>query len=212
MEQMKQEKIVAIIRGVRTDEILAVADALTAGGVRMMEITFDQTSEAGIRETLASISLLHRERPEQVILGAGTVLTREQVRAARAAGAGYIISPNTNADVIRETKAQGMVSMPGAYTPTEIEAAYTAGADIVKLFPAGLMGAAYIKAVHAPLAHIPVSAVGGVNEHNIREFLDAGACCVGVGGNLADVKAIRAGNYQKLTDTARALTEARDRG
>jgi 2-dehydro-3-deoxyphosphogluconate aldolase/(4S)-4-hydroxy-2-oxoglutarate aldolase len=131
------------------------------------------------------------------------VLTSEQVEHAVESGAQYIISPNTDLAVIKKTKELEKTSIPGAFTPSEMVSAYHAGADIIKLFPAGVFGIKYIKAVLAPLSHIPVIAVGGVDADNAVDFLKAGAIGVGVGGNLVDVKAIYAGEYDKITATAR---------
>ena len=141
-------------------------------------------------------------------VGAGTVMTVEQVRQAAEAGAEYMISPNVDEEVIRETKRLGKVSIPGAMTPTEAAFAYKCGADIVKLFPAGLLGAAYIKAVKAPLKHIPVTAVGNVNVDNCAEFIKAGAVGVGVGGSLVSAKLVDEGRFDEITATAQAYVAA----
>ena len=126
---------------------------------------------------------------------------------ARAGGA-FIISPDTDVDVIKKTRELGLVSMPGAMTPSEIKAAHNAGADFVKLFPVGDLGASYLKAVKAPLSHIKMMAVGGVNEENAAQFLKAGAVGLGVGGNLAKKEWIEAGEFEKLTAAAKVLVEA----
>lgn len=208
LEKIYQGKIIAIVRGVPCALMLDTARALLKGGIHMMEVTFNQASEEGIRETADSIRLLAKELPDEILLGAGTVMTPEQVDLAKECGARYIISPNVDVDVIRRTKELGMVSIPGAFTPSEIAVAYKAGADIVKLFPAGLMGTAYIKAIMGPLSHIPVSAVGGVDDKNIAAFFKAGVCSVGIGGSLVDRKAIAAGNFEAITQTAQKLTDA----
>ena len=165
-----------------------------------MEVTFDQAE--GPEETLRSLRIIHQQFPEEILLGAGTVMTAGQVKAAAAAGAGYIISPNTDRAVIETTKELGLISIPGAFTPTEAATAYAWGADVVKLFPAGLLGPAYIKALTGPLPHIPFMAVGGIDAQNMNDFLRAGAVGVGVGGNLVDKKRIAAGKFQEITDLA----------
>lgn len=208
LEKIYQGKIIAIVRGVSCAQMLDTARALLKGGINMMEVTFNQASEEGIQETANSIRLLAKELPEEILLGAGTVMTPEQVDLAKECGAGYIISPNVDVDVIRRTKELGMVSIPGAFTPSEIAVAYNAGADIVKLFPAGLMGTAYIKAILGPLSHIPVSAVGGVDDQNIAAFFKAGVCSVGISGSLVDRKAIAAGDFESITQTAKKLVDA----
>lgn len=160
---------------------------------------------AGLKETVlttAAIRSIHDALEGKVYVGAGTVLTREQVDLAKEAGALYIITPSTNPDVIRYAKEQGLVTMPGAMTPSEVVEAYEAGADFVKIFPVGNLGAAYIKAVKAPLSHIPILAVGGVNEKNIAEFLRMGAVGAGVGGNLVNTQWIKNGEFDKITALA----------
>ena len=132
----------------------------------------------------------------------------ELVELAASAGAKYIISPDVNVDVIRRTRELGMVSLPGAMTPTEVMTAHNAGADFVKLFPVGNLGIPYVKAIRAPISHVKLLAVGGVNEDNVADFLHAGLVGAGVGGNLANKKWIEAGEYHKITETARKLVDA----
>ena len=208
LESIYKGKIIAIVRGIPCSSILDTARALLDGGIHMMEVTFDQSGAEGIQETADSIRLLSEKLPGEILLGAGTVLTPDQVQLAYDCGAGYIISPNVDVDVIKKTKELGMVSIPGAFTPSEIVEAHNAGADIVKLFPAGLLGTAYIKAVLGPLSHIPVSAVGGIDEKNIASFFEAGVCGVGIGGNLVNRKAIAAGDFSQVTETAGKLAAA----
>lgn len=200
-------KIIAIIRGIGSDRIIDTVTALLEGGIKLLEVTFNHESDSTVRETVKCLELIKAEYGDRVCLGAGTVLTPEQVGRAVAAGAEYIISPNTDVEVIKRTKQSGKISIPGALTPTEMMAAYQAGADIVKLFPAGVLGIDYIKALLAPLGHIPVVAVGGVNVENIGQFIKAGAKGVGVGGNLVDRKAIYAGEYGKITAVAKAYSD-----
>ena len=135
-------------------------------------------------------------------------MTAEQVRLAVKAGAQYIISPNVDEEVIKETKNLNKISIPGAFTPTETAYAYKLGADIVKLFPAGELGAGYIKAVKAPLKHIPVVAVGGVNPENCADFIKAGAIGVGCGGNLVSAKLVEEGRFDEITAVAKQYMEA----
>ena len=129
------------------------------------------------------------------------------VERAYAAGAQFIVSPDTNVAVIQRTRELGMVSMPGAMTPSEAMAAHTAGADFVKLFPAGALGAGYIKAVRAPLSHIAFLAVGGINENNAKSFIEAGCVGLGVGGNLVNKAWIEAGEFNKIAALARTFVE-----
>lgn len=208
LEQIKRDKIIAIVRGIKSEKIVPLAEALWKGGVTCIEVTFDQSSEAGLKETLASIRALKEAAGDRVCVGAGTVLSPEQVREAVQAGAEYIISPNVDETVIRETKELGKISIPGALTPSEVAAAWKQGADIVKLFPAGQFGPSYIKALKAPLSHIPVTAVGGINPDNCADFIRAGAVGVGCGGNLVSKKLVEAGEFEKITETARQYKRA----
>ena len=171
----------------------------------MMEITFDQESPEGIKNTLDSITILNEQMHDEIALGAGTVLTAEQVELAYERGAGYVISPNVDQDVIQKTKELGMISIPGALTATEVVQARGYGADIVKLFPAGIWGAGYVKALCAPLSHIPIAAVGGIDENNILSFLKAGACCIGIGGSLVSKKRVLDGDFDQIREAAESF-------
>ena len=203
LDMIYQNKIIAIIRGVSQENIEDVIQALLDGGVNMAEITFDHTDEIKREETLNSLRKIQKSFEERICLGAGTVLTEKDVEDAYQAGADYMISPNTNEAVIRKTRELGMVSIPGAFSPSEIVMAYQAGADIVKLFPAALMGVEYIKALMGPLHHIPMSAVGGVTPESIKDFVKAGICCFGIGSNLVSAKNAEAGDFTAITNSAR---------
>ncbi|MCD8242028.1 MAG: bifunctional 4-hydroxy-2-oxoglutarate aldolase/2-dehydro-3-deoxy-phosphogluconate aldolase, partial [Lachnospiraceae bacterium] len=168
LDKILEGKIIAIVRGISSEKIVALATAMEKGGINCIEVTFDQTSEAGKQNTLAAIRNIKEQLGDRVCVGAGTVMTAEQVRMAVEAGAEYMISPGTNEEVLRETKRLGKISIPGAFTATEAAHAYACGADIVKIFPAGTVGASYIKALKAPLKHIPMTAVGGVNPQNCK--------------------------------------------
>jgi 2-dehydro-3-deoxyphosphogluconate aldolase/(4S)-4-hydroxy-2-oxoglutarate aldolase len=207
IDTILEKRIVAIIRGVNPYEMKDTVKALLDGGVNCVEVTFNQKSEKTLNETLESINIIKKEFNESICLGAGTVISTNQVEMAVDAGAEYIISPNTDVDVIKKTKELGKISIPGALTPSEAVTGFNAGADIVKLFPAGLFGTEYIKALLAPLSHIPVVAVGGVNLDNICDFFNVGVKGVGIGGNLVDLKAIREGDFEKLTTVSKAYME-----
>ncbi|MGE4484386.1 MAG: bifunctional 4-hydroxy-2-oxoglutarate aldolase/2-dehydro-3-deoxy-phosphogluconate aldolase [Oscillospiraceae bacterium] len=208
LEAILNGKIVAIVRGIPTDGMVKLAEAMYKGGINCIEVTFDQSAPEKIGETMVSIAKIKESLGEKVFVGAGTVMTPEQVRLAAEAGAEYMISPNTDEEVIKETKKLGLISIPGAMTPTEAAFAYKCGADIVKLFPAGVFGPGYIKAVKAPLKHIPVVAVGGVNPQNCAEFIKAGAVGVGVGGNLVSPKLVAEGRFDEITAIAKEYTDA----
>lgn len=203
-----ENKIIAIMRGVDKDLSLRVADALFAGGVKMVEVTFNQKDPSSFKDTASSIKAIAEKYEEKMLVGAGTVINNQQLDMAYDAGAMYIISPNVNIDVIRHTRELGCVSMPGAFTPSEIITAYDTGADFVKLFPAGNLGPSYIKAIRGPISHVRLLAVGGVNEENISDFLKAGCCGAGIGGNLVNTKWIEAGEFNKITEVAEKLTAA----
>lgn len=208
LERILKEKVIAIVRGIPCERIIELAEALEKGGVVCTEITFDQSSREGIQNTLNSISKMKEILGERLCIGAGTVMSRVQVQEAVKAGAEYIISPDVNREVIEETKALGKISIPGALTPTEIAQAYAYGADVVKVFPAGVLGAAYMKAVKAPLKHIPMFAVGGISADNCGEFLKAGAAGIGAGGNLVSAKLLESGQTDEIVKTAAAYAAA----
>ena len=207
IQKVLDKKIVAIVRGVYDEDCVNLARALYAGGIEMLEVTFDQSKPHLLERTSDTIGLLVDQLGDKMVFGAGTVTTVEMLELAKKAGAKFIVSPDTNEAVIRATVAAGMISMPGALTPTEVVTAHAWGADFVKLFPAGSMGAGYVKAVTAPLNHIRLLAVGGINEKNVAEFMAAGAVGVGVGGNLVNKTWIKNGEFDKLTATARELVK-----
>ena len=140
-----------------------------------------------------------------IIPGAGTVLSPDQVRAAYEAGAKYIVSPNTDPAVIAETKRLGLISIPGALTPSEIMAAHNAGADLVKLFPTAVMGLKYFKDLRAPLSHIGLVVTAGITPDNLGDYLKAGAFAAGISSPLCDKELISAGDFAEITRRARAF-------
>lgn len=208
LQWVEREKIIAIVRGIESEKCVKVAQALYEGGIRLMEVTYDQKAPDSWKSTAQAIGDVAKAFDGRLLVGAGTVTTPEMVKLTQVAGGQFIISPDTNVDVIRRTRELDLVSMPGALTPSEILAAHSAGADIVKLFPAANLGPGYLKAVRAPISHVKIMAVGGVNEENIGEFLAAGAVGAGIGGNLANRAWIEEGRFDKITQTARALVAA----
>ena len=205
---IRKNKIIAIVRGVESSRLIPLAAALYDGGIRLMEITYSADGSISDDETAANIGSLAKHFSGKMYIGAGTVLTQEQVKRTSDAGGQFIISPNTDTKVISYTKKLGMVSIPGALTPSEAETAKLAGADFVKLFPVTNMGASYVKAITAPLSHIPFLAVGGVTPQNVREYLDAGVCGFGIGSNIINKKYIDSGDYSKITELAREYFSA----
>lgn len=207
LNMIMEQKIIAIVRDVPSSKIVDLVNAMVAGGIKCVEITFDQTSPEKVQDTLLSLKKIKQECPEAYV-GAGTVMTTEQVRLAIDAGAEYIISPNVDEDVIQETKRLKKISIPGAMTATEVAFAHKCGADIVKMFPAGVFGPGYIKAIKAPLKHIPITAVGGVTIENCKEFIKAGAVGVAVGGNLVDLALVNEKKFGEITRMAKAYMDA----
>ena len=198
-----ENKVVAIVRGANPKHLLRIAQALHAGGVRMMEITLNSPG------ALASIEEIAHEMEGRLLVGAGTVLDPETARAALLAGAKYIISPTLNKKTIRMTKRYGAVSIPGAYTATEILKAYEHGGDIIKVFPAGTGGAGYFKDIAGPLPFIPLMPTGGVSLDNIQGFAEAGAAAFGLGSALVDAKVEVTAEYLvQLTARARRFVAA----
>lgn len=208
LKLVETEKIIAIVRGVDPEKCKFIAEALYEGGIHMMEITFDQSNPDGLKNTAASIASITKSFGKDIRVGAGTVMSVGQVQLAAEAGAKYIISPNTKESVIKETLKLGLVSMPGALTPTEVTFAHECGADFVKVFPSGDLGPGYIKALKAPLKHIKLLGVGGITPENIPDYLKAGCIGFGIGGNLVNTSWVDAGEYEKITEAARAFCRA----
>lgn len=204
MKMILDGKMVAIIRGVSSQHILPTVEAMVAGGIDCVEVTFNAKDKAMSEDTLVCIRMIKEHFGDRVAVGAGTVLTVEDVERAAEAGAEFMISPNTDAAVIQKTKAMGLISIPGAVTPTEILHAHSLGADIVKLFPAATLGLDYIKAVTGPINHVPLTAVGGIDADNAMDFIKAGCVGVSVGGNLVNKKLILEGRFDEIENLARA--------
>lgn len=208
IEAIKKEKLIVIVRGVEKEKLIPLCEALYLGGVRLVEITFDMKGTVTPAQTSECISMLTKAFDGRMLIGAGTVVTLEQAQAAYDGGAKYLISPNTDEKIIKFANEHSIASIPGAMTPTEIVAAYSFGADFVKVFPADTLGLPYIKAVRAPLSGIPMLAVGGVNEKNVSDFLATGISGVGVGSNITKRDLIAAEDYAAITDLARKYTDA----
>ena len=208
IDSVKSEKIIVIVRGVARELLVPLAEAMYEGGIRFLEITFDSKGLVPDEETASRISMLKEHFGERMHIGAGTVLNTKQVELVARAGGEFIISPNVKREVIEKTVELSLVSMPGALTPSEIADAYDYGADFVKLFPVTSMGASYVKAVRAPLSHIPMLAVGGVDLNNIADYLAAGVCGFGLGSNIIDKKLLEEGDFDGITRLAKAYVDA----
>lgn len=203
IQKILDKKVVAIVRGYTVEEVVQLAKALHEGGVDLMEVTFPQTNIEEKRETATKIKTLKSELGSVMEFGAGTVTSPEMVRMAYEAGAAFIISPDTNDEVIKETVKLGMVSIPGALTPSEMKHAHDCGADFIKVFPANVFGPSYFKTVKAPLSQLKMLAVGGVGENDIVEYLKAGAVGTGVASCLFKKDWILAGEWNKIVEASR---------
>lgn len=200
---IEKEKIIVIVRGVEKEKLIPLAEAMYVGGIRLLEVTYSANGKVSDEETAENISILAKHFEGRMYIGAGTVLTEKQVELTAKAGGGFIISPDTCPEVIRKTRELGLVSMPGALTPSEMQIAHRNGADFVKLFPITSLGASYVKAVKAPLSHLKILAVGGVNENNIAEYLKAGINGFGLGSNIIDKKKIAENDWAGITNLAK---------
>jgi 2-dehydro-3-deoxyphosphogluconate aldolase / (4S)-4-hydroxy-2-oxoglutarate aldolase len=198
--------VVAIMRAKSSDQLLAAADAIKAGGVNAIEVTMT---------TPGALDVIHQavaRYGRDVLFGAGTVLDPESARAAILAGAQFVVAPSLNMKTIRLCKRYAVPVMPGAYTPTEIVTAWEAGADIVKVFPASVGGPEYIKAIKAPLPQISLMPVGGVDLDTTAAFVRAGADVVAVGSALVEQKLLDAKDFDTITDRARRFCEEVKKG
>ncbi|MCR8643830.1 bifunctional 4-hydroxy-2-oxoglutarate aldolase/2-dehydro-3-deoxy-phosphogluconate aldolase [Paenibacillus sp. N1-5-1-14] len=201
LQLLEQTRVIAIVRGVEQKHISAVAGALLAGGISVMEVTLNTPGATDmIKELQANYS-------DKMFIGAGTVLDMDDAKLALDAGAAFFVTPNTDEDVIRFAAEHSIPIYPGAMTPTEVVKAWKAGATAVKLFPTGSLGLTYFKDVQGPLSHIPMLAVGGVRTDNIADYFAAGCYGFGVGGSLFNKEDIAAGRYESVTNEARKVTD-----
>jgi 2-dehydro-3-deoxyphosphogluconate aldolase/(4S)-4-hydroxy-2-oxoglutarate aldolase len=194
--------IIAILRVPTSDHLANVARALLDGGIDVIEVTFT------VPNALEILTAVKKDLGSRALLGMGTVLEPESARAALLAGAEFIVSPSLNLDVIRLCHRYDKVVVPGAFTPTEILAAWDAGADVVKVFPSDSVGPGYLKALRGPFPQIRLMPTGGVNLETLPAFIKAGASAVGVGSSLVDPQAIRDGNFTHLRDLASEYVQA----
>ena len=198
--------VVAIMRANSSDQLLAAADAVLAGGVQAIEVTM---TTPGALEVIRQATSKYGS---DVLFGVGSVLDAETARAAILAGAQFVVCPTLNIKTIEICKRYTIPVMPGAYTPTEILTAWEAGADVVKVFPASVGGPAYIKALKGPLPQIRLAAVGGVNLDTTADFFRAGIDVVGVGGELVNQKLLDTRDFIAITERARSFRKLADEG
>src|SRR4051794_18412036 len=189
--------VVAVVRSPDSARLVEVCRALADGGVSVVEITMS------VPDALDVVREVRRALDDRVLLGAGTILDPETARAALLAGAEYLVAPTLNLEVIRLCQRYDKIVMPGAFTPTEILPAWEAGADIVKVFPAEVVGPAFFKALRGPLPQVRLMPTGGVDLNTAADFLKAGACCLGVGSQLVEPAAVAERNFDRIRDLAR---------
>ncbi len=202
VEQIENLGLVPVVRASSADEAMQAIDAIKAGGVNVLEITMTVPGAIKVIERVAD------KYGSDVLVGAGTVLDPETARACLLAGAQFIVSPALNLDTIALCQRYSAPVMPGVLTPTEVITAWSAGADFVKVFPAGAVGgASYIKNLKGPFPQIKIVPTGGVSLATAADFIKAGASALGVGTDLVDVKAIREGNADIVTERAKQFVD-----
>jgi len=206
LDLIRQTGVIAIMRAKSSDQLLAAADAIRAGGVRAIEVTMTTPGALAVIEAAVS------RYGQEVAFGAGTVLDAESARAAILSGAQFIVAPTLKTEVIELCHRYSVPVFPGVYTPTEVLTAWEAGADMVKVFPASVGGPGFIKALKAPLPQVDMVPVGGVNLENTADFIRAGSAAVGVGGELVDAKLLEAKDWPTLTERARQFIAAVAKG
>lgn len=194
--RLKESGLVAVIRRPKNSQIHFIAEALVNGGVGALEITVDTP---GSFEMIKSLKETYKNK---VLVGAGTVLDAITAKGAIEAGSDFIFSPTFDLETVQLTNRYGRISIPGVMTPTEIVEAYSAGADLLKIFPGDSLGISYMKNLQGPLGYIPMMPTGGVSLDNVEEFIKSGAVAVGAGGSLLDSKAIKDEKYDLLTQIA----------
>lgn len=204
LAEIQRIGLIAVLRAPSQELALGMVEALVAGGVSGIEITYTTPNAPEVVRTLDRI---HGSR---ILLGMGTLTRQDQVVEARSAGARFIVSPHTKPGLAEAMVASGLVTMLGALTPTEVEQAYAFGADIVKIFPASLGGPAYMKSLRGPFPDIPMMPSGGVSAGNIGDWLAAGAVAVSAGSDLCPVDLARQGRFDAIADRARAFVTALD--
>ena len=195
--------VTAVLRGIDEDDIVPVAEAIQAGGVRALELTADAKR---CSEMIAAVDRALEDT--DAVIGAGTVMDAAAARNVIEAGAEFVLAPNLNEDVIDVCNRAGVVAVPGVMTPTEAASAMEAGADILKMFPASTVGPGHIGALQGPLGDIPIMPTGGVSTENVAEYFDAGAIAVGAGSALVDYEAIAAGDMAQVQESAAAFVDA----
>ena len=207
VKEFYESKVIVVCRGIPEEEIVQVASALYDGGIRFMEVPFNQADPGTFATTAAKIRAVREALDGKIHVGAGTVLTPEQFELAKNAGAEIIVSPTMEEEIITATKEAGLISMPGCTIPSEMTKAYKMGADLIKLFPASIVNLKVIKEIRVPLNHLPLVCFGGVSAENIKEVLATGVVGVGMASSILDKEALKNKDYAKITALAKAVTE-----
>jgi 2-dehydro-3-deoxyphosphogluconate aldolase/(4S)-4-hydroxy-2-oxoglutarate aldolase len=208
LKRIEEVGVIPVVRAASSDQAIAVAEAISEGGIPLLEITMTVPGAVSV------ITEISKRYGNEVLVGAGTVLDPGAARACIEAGAQFIISPSLNLKTIERCRDQEIAIFPGALTPTEVVTAWQAGADAVKVFPCSAVGGAkYLRALKAPLPQIKMIPTGGVSLATVKDFMIAGAWALGVGADLVDTKAIQGGDRKSVVDAARnyvvAVREAR---
>jgi len=203
---IKEKAAVAVMRMTDAKKLMKVIDAIYAGGVSIVEITMT------VPNALKMIEEVSKSASNEVTVGVGSVLNAETAQRAINAGARFVVGPIFKKEIIEVAHKNDVPALPGCFTPTEIQTAHEAGADIIKVFPADVVGMAFFKGILAPMPHLFLMPTGGVTLTNAGDWLKAGACAVGVGTALLDKKAIESENYRQLTDNAKTLCESLAKG
>ena len=202
LDEILKRKVVAVLRIKEEEKLKKVIEAINKGGISVVEITMT------VPNAIQLIEKMSKELDKNILLGVGSVLNKSIAEDAIKAGAKYVVSPVLKKEIIEASHKHNVPVMPGCFTPTEIQTAYEFGADIIKVFPADVVGMAFFKAILAPLPHLKLMPTGGVSLTNAGDWLKAGACAVGIGSALLDKKAIQEGNYSKLTENAATIMKS----
>lgn len=205
LEQIKALGVLAVIRGPSEDLTVQMVDALVAGGIRGMEVTYSTPNAENVVRRLAA------KYGSEIVLGMGTLTEVAQVASAKAAGACYLVSPVCDTELVKAMVASGLLTMAGALTPTEVLQTYRLGSDVVKLFPGSLAGPSYVKALHGPFPQIPLMPTGGVSASNVEAWFAAGVVAVGAGSELCSPALAKAGRFDQITENAVQFMEAVNR-
>ena len=204
---IEKNKIIAICRGIYGEKLVQLVEALYNGGVKLVEVTFDQGDGNCIEKTSEALKELNYRFRGKVKFGAGTVITTEQVHAAKNSGAEYILAPNSDVEIIKLANELDLVTIPGAMTSTEILSAHKAGADFVKLFPAGTLGLKYVKDILGPINNVKFIAAAGVTPENLGDFLNLGFVGAGISNYITNKDMVNSGDFDTLTNHAREIMQ-----